>query len=85
MSNSAGGDHHYPVESDHPDIQKCELEPGSPDEDGNMTWAVEVPDDASVRVELVVKAAEFEEIVGGTGNVSGRYELTHIEEGDGCE
>jgi hypothetical protein len=62
------------------EIEKCEMEGGRQDEDGNTTWAVEVPEDASVRVELVVRSGPTaEEIVGGTGNLSGRYELTHKE------
>lgn len=75
----------FPAESDHPDIQKCEFYAGSEDEDGNVTWAVDVPDDASVQVQLVVKAGREEEIVGGTGNIAGRYELTSIRGGDGDE
>lgn len=72
------------VNTDQPDIQACDLYPGAEDDDGNVTWAVDVPDDATVEVRLVVRADGVEELVGG-GTGADRYELTAINAGGGSD
>lgn len=69
-----------------PELQKCEFE-ATAAEDEETSWAIEIPDNASVIVSMEVRTGNgpMETKRWGGGNQSGRWELRRVDGGEGSE